>query len=105
MRVTRTAFSDVPAIAIAFAARCSSRPSARDTPAAGTLRGVIKALRAHRRDLAETALDLVGDRQRARSSTIARAASLEDRISGSRGLRSVVLSCQLFERPPCQVRR
>jgi hypothetical protein len=34
VRVTRSAFSDVPAIAIALAVRRSSRPSAFATPAA-----------------------------------------------------------------------
>jgi len=34
VRVTRSAFSEVPAIAIAFAVRAASTPSARVTPAA-----------------------------------------------------------------------
>ena len=67
VRVTRSAFSDVPAIAIALAVRAfveAERPRDAGGDGVGALRGVVKALGAHRRHLGQAVLDLVGDRQR-----------------------------------------
>ena len=67
MRVTRSAFSAVPAIATAFAVSASPRRSAFAAPAAAAydaLRRVVESLRPYRRLVREPALHLVGDGER-----------------------------------------
>ena len=68
VRVTRSAFSEVPAIAIALAARPRVEPErpgdARGDPV-DALSGVVEPLCSHRRLLREPDLHLVGDRERA----------------------------------------